>query len=326
MDVTSLLMEEYHKKFNIMNIESKLLSKLFEAKESEIDEYCKHLYKKKINYYELPKKERDSIIIKILDRIKKDNQIIASKGRKKKWQDGWKENLDLFKKDLDDKFLLPKFYTARENKYFRLGGELVRVRDSHFEIKMVNIFRNWYFKKFLKDSSIKNIYEFGAGTGHNLTELAKIFPNKNLFGSDFVMSAVNLLKIVAKKYDIRLQSFLFDMKTPNKKIKLQNNSAVYTSGALEQLGGKIEKFIDYLLIQKPKIVIHCEPADNFYNQNKLIDYLGFSFQNKRGYTNNIYSYLLKLEKQKKIKILKTLKSPFGSLMLEGYNLIVWKCI
>ncbi len=116
------------------------------------------------------------------------------------------------------------------------------------------------------------------------------------------------------------------MKSPNKKIKLLNGSAIYTSGALEQLSGKIERFVSYILKQKPEVVIHCEPAENFYNQNRLIDYLGFSFQNKRKYTNNLYAHLLKLEKKKKIKILKTLKSPFGSLMLEGYNLIVWKCV
>ena len=308
-----------------MNINSKLLSKLFDTNKNEIDKFCNILFYKRIRYYDLTREERDSVIIKILNRIKHDSQIIASKGRKKKWFDGWKENLDLYSKNLDDKFLLPKFYTARENKYFRLGGEIVRAEDSDFEIKMINIFRNWYFKKYLGKHNIKNIYEFGAGTGHNLTELAKIFPDKKLYGSDFVVSAVKLLKIVSKKNNINLQSFLFDMKSPNKKIKLHNGSAVYTSGALEQLSGKIEGFINYILKQKPEIVIHCEPAENFYNQDRLVDYLGFSFQNKRKYTNNLYAYLLKLEKEKKIKILKAIKSPFGSLMLEGYNLIVWKC-
>jgi len=309
-----------------MEINNKILSILFKTNTKEINKYCSHLLKNKLIFNHLPIKERDAIIIKILNKIKQDSQIIASKGRKKKWQDGWKENLDLFKRKSNDKFLLPKFYTARENKYFRLGGELVKVKDNQFEIKMVNIYRNWYFKKYFERREIKNIYEFGAGTGHNLIELSKIFPEKNLFGSDFVSSAVNLLKIVVRKHNINLKSFLFDMKSPNQKIKLMNNSAVYTSGALEQLSGKIEKFIDYILKQKPKIVIHCEPAENFYDKEKLIDYLGFNFQNKRKYTSNLYSYLRELEKRKKIKILKTLKSPFGSLMLEGYNLIVWKCI
>jgi len=282
-----------------MEINNKILSTLFKTNKKEINKYCGHLLKKKIKFYDLSIKERDLVIIKMLDRIKHDSQIIASRGRKKKWQDGWKENLDLFKKKSNNKSLLPKFYTSRENKYFRLAGEIVRAKDTDFEVKMINIHRNWYFRKYFAKEEIKNIYEFGAGTGHNLIELSKIFPNKNLYGSDFVYSAVNLLKIVAEKYNLNLKSFLFDMKSPNQNKKLIKNSAVYTSGSLEQLSGKIEKFINYILKQEPKIVIHCEPAENFYNKDKLIDYLGFTFQNKRKYTNNLYSYLKKLEKKKK---------------------------
>ena len=303
-----------------MHINSVLLAKIFKTNYSEINKYCRHLYKKKINYYFVSKKERDTLILNILKKISIDRQIIASKGRKNRWYEGWKENLYLFRKSSKHKLLLPKFYTARDNKYFRLNGEFVRVTDRYFEIKMVNIFRNWYFKKYLRN--IQNIYEFGAGTGHNLIELAKIFPKKNLYGSDFVSSSVKLIEIVAKKNKIKLRSFIFDMKKPNKKIKLKNNSAVYTSGAIEQLSGKIKDFIDYTLRQKPKIVIHSEPAENFYNQNNLVDYLGYSFQHKRGYTNNLYSHLLNLEKKKKIKILKVVKSPFGNLMMEDYNFIV----
>jgi hypothetical protein len=55
-----------------------------------------------------------------------------------------------------------------------------------------------------------------------------------------------------------------------------------------------------------------------------VDYLGYAFHSKRRYTNNLLPYLQKLKKNKKIKIIKLCKSPFGSLMIEGYNLIVWK--
>ena len=39
---------------------------------------------------------------------------------------------------------------------------------------------------------------------------------------------------------------------------------------------------------------------------------------------NLYTLLSKYKKQGKINIIKKLKSPFGSLMMEGYSLIVWK--
>ena len=52
------------------------------------------------------------------------------------------------------------------------------------------------------------------------------------------------------------------MMNPNK-IKLLNNSAIYTSGAIEQLSGKIDKFIKYVISQKPKIIVHVEPCADF---------------------------------------------------------------
>ena len=91
------------------------------------------------------------------------------------------------------------------------------------------------------------------------------------------------------------------------------------------MSGNIYKFINYILSKNPKIVIHNEPDPYFYNINsKLNDFLANLFQEKRRYTKNLINYLKKLEKNKKVKILKICKSPFGSLMIEGYNLIVWK--
>ena len=43
---------------------------------------------------------------------------------------------------------------------------------------MLDIYRNWYFKKYFP--KVDNIYEFGAGTGHNLVELSKIYQKNYL--------------------------------------------------------------------------------------------------------------------------------------------------
>ena len=302
-----------------MKINSSLLSKIFKTNKKEIEIFCKDQLKKKIIFEYLKGQERDKVIIKILERIKNDRQIIASKGRTKKWNSGWGEALNIYKKS---ESLTPKFYTARENKFFRLNGELIKSHTPNFEIEMVNLFRNWYFKKYFKN--IENIYEFGAGTGHNMVELAKIFPNKKLFASDFVSSSVNLLKLVSKRRKINMKSFKFNMAKPNKKLKFNNNFAIYTSGALEQLSGKIHDFIDFVYNSKPKIVLHVEPAPQFYNTSKLVDFTGDFFQRKRKYTDNLLDYLMKMEKKNKIKIIKKMKSPFGSLMIEGYNFIAWR--
>ena len=129
-----------------MLINSKVLSRLFKASQKEINFFCADLLKKKIEFKYLKEKEKEKVIIKILKKISADKQIIASRGRKKKWYDGWNEALEGYSKTKDNKFLVPKFYTARENKIFRLGGELVKVTNPMFEVNMVNIFRNWYCK------------------------------------------------------------------------------------------------------------------------------------------------------------------------------------
>jgi hypothetical protein len=305
-----------------MNINISILAKLFKTSVFEINKYCSKNLIKKIIFMYLNNKEKNDLTIEIINKILTDKQIIASRGRKNKWSKGWSETLSIYKKSGKSKSLLPKFYTARQNKYFRLGGNFIKTNDTSFEVKMIDIYRDWYFKKYF--SKVKNIYEFGAGTGHNLLKLAEIFPKKKLFGSDFVPASVKILKLIAKRKNIQLKSFIFDMAKPNKKIKLQNNSAVYTAGSIEQLGGNIDQFIKYILSQKPKIVVHIEPCADFYNVKRLPDYLGSLFQSKRGYTANLLAKLKKLQKNDKIKIVKLCKSPFGSAMMEGYNLIVWK--
>jgi hypothetical protein len=307
-----------------MLVSAKNLSKLFNADYKEIKLHCDHLLKKKLYFKYLRGFKKEKVVIDIIKRIFHDNKVVASKGRKKKWQDGWQESFAEYKKTKKELALIPKFYTARENKYFRLGGKLIQVKDRLFETKMINIHRNWYFKKYF--SNVDSVYEFGAGTGFHLLEFAKIFPNKNLYGSDFVQSSVNLLKLISKRNNLNMKSFLFDMTKPNKKIKLCKNSGVYTAGSVEQLSGKVEPFIKYILSQKPKIVLHQEPVIEWCIKNQLVDYLGYLFQKKRRYTDNLLSILRDLENKGIIKIIKTMKSPFGSLMMDGNNLIVWKPI
>ena len=99
---------------------------------------------------------------------------------------------------------------------------------------------------------------------------------------------------------------------------------VFTKGSLEQLGGKVEKFIDYLIKNKPDLVMHSEPMPNFYNSKSPTNSTALIFHKKRGYTSNLFEILMKKQSKKKIKIIKYLKSPFGSLMIEGCNFVLWK--
>ena len=112
----------------------------------------------------------------MVQKILKDTQVINSPVRKKVWNSGWRETFNSYLKNKNLKSLIPKYYTNRENKIFRLGGEFIKVKYPLFEVYMFNLYKHWFFKKYF--CKTKNIYEFGAGAGINLLELSKIFPKK----------------------------------------------------------------------------------------------------------------------------------------------------
>ena len=114
------------------------------------------------------------------------------------------------------------------------------------------------------------------------------------------------------------------MISPDQSYKIKPNSGVFTFGALEQLAGQIEKMLDYLINQKPGICLHTEPAIELYDLENFEDYLAYKFQKKRGYSEGLIPLLKDLENAGRIKIEKIKRLHFGSLYMEGYNLIVWR--
>ena len=272
--------------------------------------------------YELFKRRsRDNIIIKILEYIDQDTQKIASSERTNVWHNGWQENLDAFIRNNGDlELLTPKF--VRPNQPLRWEQGYIKAEDPWMELRFYEIFRQWVFKTYFSD--VDNTYEFGCGTGYNLVALSKLFPNMNLYGSDFVQSSVDLVNNISAVHFLNVAGYLFDMIKPDSSIKLKKNSGVYTIGAIEQLGGKFNNFIHYLIDNKPKIVVHIEPTIELYDLNILEDYLAYKFHKKRGYTIGLLPYLQQLDREKIIKLEKVQRTYFGSLYMEGYNLIVWR--
>ena len=273
------------------------------------------------NYKELSKEEHDNIILEILKKIDEDNQKIASDGRQEIWEKGWNENYNNFvNNNYNIDSLIPKF--IRPNQLIRLNRRFINPSNKFFEYDFFRVFRHWLFKKYF--SEFDNIYEFGCGTGMNLVELSNIYPNKNLYGSDFVSSSVKLVNKISQVYELNLKSFQFDMINPNYDFKIDSNSIVYTIGALEQLGSQTESMLEYLLNNKPKLIIHIEPTVELYDKNNLIDYLAIKFHKKRGYTEGYLPKLKRLEREGTIKIIKIKRLEFGSLYMEGYTLYIWK--
>jgi len=296
----------------------------FNTTEDTFSSKCKAIINDSNFFYkELGSEELDNLYLMILKRIELDKQKIGAIKRTKVWQNGWAENLEEFiNSGYDEESLVPKF--IRGNQPVRLNQNYVLPESLKFELDFVKVYRHWFIENYFKN--VDNIYEFGCGTGFNLLNAAKIFPNKSLYGSDFVQSSVDLVNTISKSKNIKLSGSLFDMLNPNYDYKIKNNSGVFTFGAIEQLASNIGKMLDYLLDQKPEICIHTEPIIELYDKNIFTDYLAIQFQRKRGYTKGLLPYLKKLELNGKIKIIKVKRLFFGSLFMEGYNLVIWKPI
>jgi len=213
-------------------------------------------------------KKLDKYITDTLKKISEETRIVTAKGRKKIWESGWRDIRNNFRKKKNIKNLIPQFYSKRSNLYFRLNGKFIKSSKS-FEYKMIDIYRNWYFQKYFQN--VENIYEFGAGSGHNLISLSKIFPKKKIFASDFSLNSVNLLKNISSYKNYNWKCFKFDMKKINKGITLKKNSAIYTSGSIEQLSGNIDNFFNFIIRNNPKICIHVEPMPQLFKTKNLED-------------------------------------------------------
>jgi len=289
---------------------------------ADFSQACINSIKEKDFSYEVIEgKKRDDLILDILKRIDSDKQIIGSEERKDIWYKGWEENLNRFNKSgCDIEALIPNF--IRKNQIIRYNGNYILPKNPLFELDYITIFRTWLFQKYFHD--VRTIYEFGCGTGFNLVLIESLLKNKELHGLDFVQSSVDLVNKIGLSDNRNIKGHLFDMIKPDFGFDLAEESAVFTFGAIEQLAGKFEDFLKFLLEKKPKIVIHVEPTVELYDENNLFDYLAIKFHKKRGYTENYLPRLRELDGLGKLKLIKVKRLFFGSLFMEGYMLFIWQ--
>lgn len=289
---------------------------------ADIPDKCQELITKTdFRYKILEEEERDKVILDVLRNIESDRQVIGAPERQDVWEKGWAENLqDFIKSDYDLKKLAPKF--IRPGQPIRLNRNYILPSNPNFELDYYSVFRLWLFQKYL--SNFDYIYEFGCGTGFNLVVLARLYPEKQLYGLDFVPASVALVNKLGEVYGWNITGHLFDMLSPDNNFKIDDNSAIFTIGAIEQLASNFEPFLQFVLKCPPELCLHVEPTIELYDENNLVDYLAMKFHRKRGYTENYLTRLRALETQNRIQILKVQRPFFGSLYMEGYSYIVWR--
>ncbi len=262
-----------------------------------------------MKYRVLTKKENDQVIIEILDTLLDPSLPYSGKHRREQWEQGWGENL---KQGDHTPRYFGKYKVNRINQKFVVGNTKKFEQDMLYSIIDELAYR--YF------ANQKDIYEFGCGTGHNLLRVKKINKKARYHGFDWVESSNKLVR------KLGFHAEQFDFFEPNLKLKLESNSAVYTVAALEQTGTRYERYLKYLIKQKPSIVVNIEPMPEFLDPTNLLDYLSIKYMKKRKYLDGYFDALLRLENEGKIEILEARRSGVGSMFIDGYSICVWRPI
>lgn len=275
-----------------------------------------------LQYRQICEEERDDLICQILQKLDKKEFSVAGERAIGKWEKGWEEVLEDFK-DSGYKLeaLIPQYF--RKESPARLFMDFVMPLDSwKFEVGTKQIFTSWLFGEFF--SNVDVVYEFGCGSGMYLAKLAQMFPQKEFHGLDWASSSVSLIDEIGKRYDWNMKGHRFDMFRPDFSFKLKPKSGVLLFSALEQLGTNFMDFLDYLIAQKPSIVVIVDTIYEWYDPRHLTDYLVIKFMQERNYLRGFVDELTLREKREEVEILKAHRSLIGSLYIEGHSYIVWR--
>ncbi len=297
-------------------------ARLFGISEQEIPQPCRErMAKSNFHYARLRQQERDYVLLEVLKRVDAGQLSKAGAEGKERWESGWGENFANFlNKGYDVAQLIPKY--IHPDRPLRLYQDYVLAEDAAFELNWYEVFRTWLFSAYLGE--YEHIYEFACGPGHNLVALARMYPQKQIYGLDWAQPSVAIANQLHDTYGFKISGMAFDFFHPDAQVQIQPNSAVMTIGGLEQTGENHGQFYDYLREQKPALVMHVEPFLEWYDENNLVDYLAIRFHNQRNYLKGYIPRLLREEKEGRVKIIKAQRGYFGSLFHDGYSLLIWK--
>ena len=271
------------------------------------------------SYQKLNKRESNEIVLQVLKRLDSGELDASNEARQVKWEAGWRENLDAFKeRGLGS--LIPKYFRAGQP--LRLYQEYIKPKSSEYELDFFTVLRSWLFTQYLKDA--KAIYEFGCGPGYNLVLLANMFIHKKLIGLDWAKSAVELVNLIGLRHYENIHGRLFNMYCPDRALRLTKGSAVLTIGALEQMGESFKDFTDFIIKNKPEIVVNIEPLYELYDGNNMVDSVAMKYHKQRNYLMGYLPYLNDLASDGKIEIIKIRRMYFGSLFHDGWSILIWR--
>jgi hypothetical protein len=306
----------------ILKVTTADFARLFGTNDEEVEALCGSLIEKgDFRYQRVAGEARDTLILQALEKIFAQDLAKAGTERQRDWENGWRENLNEFiASDNDLTKLIPKYF--KKEVPARLNLEYVKPFSSNFVFDYTHVYRTWIFKKFL--SSAEAIYEFGCGPAYHLAYLAQLFPQKKLVGLDWAHSSQEIIKVLVERYGWNIHGRKFDFFHPDPNLTLSEKSAVFTFGALEQIGEKHEAFLEFILNNRPVICVNVECLQELYDPHNLLSFLALQYHKKRNYLSGYLSKLRECEQKKKIKIMHVHYHKFCNLFDEALSYVIWK--
>jgi len=264
--------------------------------------------------------DEKALIAEIQEEIRQNIFVKAGQSREASWEKGWDENLQNFIKSKDITDLIPKYFG--KSSINRLSQHFIRAKNHDFDLNMLRAIEARVFTEYLSEE--KNIYEFGCGTGHNLLFLRKIYSDRSLVGLDWAHSSQGILNLLSQTLeDENISGKNFDYFSPDFNFKLKASSAVFTIASLEQIGNRYQLFLDYLMENKPAIIVHVEPFMDLLDEQNPVDLISIEYMKQRNYIDGYCEAIFELQREGKAQIHSFERTFIGSKYIDGYTILVW---
>jgi hypothetical protein len=239
------------------------------------------------------------------------------------WQDDWFSVLQNLETNNENVKLIirPKWF--RESAFVNIQNCLSLTKTPYVDWEYQLITRQMLFYTHLKD--IENICEFGSGSGTNFYLINEILQNKSFILSDISVTSLKIIEELKRKLNRNNLTYSNIDIEQDIDLQLPDNTAVITTSVLEQVGDNYKNFINFILKEKPQIVINIEPIVELLDSKGKFDNVMNLYCEKRKYLIGYLTELEKLERQKRIKIVMKKRTMVSGTFIEN-SVLIWKVL
>jgi SAM-dependent methyltransferase len=241
-----------------------------------------------------------------------------------RWDAGWGEILARVKREgVSRNTLRPQYFRYGTVRFM---GDYAQVESGEFEYDVYRHLKTHLFDRYLR--RFDRIVELGCGTGQNLYQLGLSRIGRQLIGCDWARPTSELLPMIAKATQTDLNWSYYNLLTGEggTELPIDRSTAVITLHALEQVGDRIQPFLDLVADKSPGLCLHVEPLCELYDNDLLFDHLAAKYHERRNYLRGLVPAVQALAAEGKAQVLDLRRLYLGSMFQEGYSLLVWRVL